>query len=248
MEYFSRIGKISNEALMRVICREIKVNIFFSNLKYNIFTPKLLDIYFPQETNFDDHKSVKGIYLVFTYYRQTLHHILRTKDFQLQKKEVIVFIYNFLCAMKFIHNSNVVHRDLKPTNILVTNDLEVIIADFGLARSIKQINSQKLERKRSHKCFTRYYRPPEVIMGIDDYDERADLWSIGCIIFEVIQKMMKSCKSPQILFKGDSCYPHSPVEMNSNDSQSSEIKMSSDDQLIKIVESLDIEKKDINFV
>lgn len=46
--------------------------------------------------------------------------------------------------MKFIHDSNVVHRDLKPSNILVSDEMEVFIADFGLARSIKQINSERL--------------------------------------------------------------------------------------------------------
>lgn len=59
---------------------------------------------------------------------------------------------------------------------------------------------------------------------------------------------MKSSHSPKVLFKGDSCFPQSPLEIDSNDSQNSEIKMSNNDQLIKIIESMSIEMKDFNFV
>lgn len=75
-----------NEAYLRVICREVKINVFLSSLKSNIFTPRLVDIYFPTEISEDDPKSVKGIYLVFEYYRQTLQKILCSPEYPLMKK------------------------------------------------------------------------------------------------------------------------------------------------------------------
>lgn len=178
----------ANEAMMRIVCREVKINIFLSSLSCNIFSPRLLDIFFPPGTNEEKPESVTGIYLVFSYYRQNLYDILKLPEYPLNMKQSVVFAYNFLCAMKFIHNCNIIHRDLKPSNILITDNLEVIIADFGFGRCLKNKNPNKIERKLSHRCFTRYYRPPEVILGSNDYDERADIWSIGCILFEVIQK------------------------------------------------------------
>ena len=75
-----------NEAYLRVICREVKINVFLSSLKSNIFTPRLVDIYFPADTVEDDPKSVRGIYLVFEYYRQTLQKILCSPEYPLMKK------------------------------------------------------------------------------------------------------------------------------------------------------------------
>lgn len=84
-----------------------------------------------------------------------------------------VFTYNFLCAMNFIHKCNFVHRDIKPSNILITEHLEVKIADFGLSRSLNIVEPGKrsdLQRPMSSACFTRYYRPPEVILAKSDYN------------------------------------------------------------------------------
>lgn len=155
----------ANETITRLICREVKINIFLSSVSYNIFTPKLLDIFFPPETNEEDPASVTGVYMVFKYYSQNLYKVLMSPEYPMDLKQVVVLAYNLLCAMKFIHNCNIIHRDLKPSNILITRDLEVIIADFGFGRCLNSLNPKKMERKRSHRCFTRYYRPPEIILG-----------------------------------------------------------------------------------
>jgi serine/threonine protein kinase len=101
------------------------------------------------------------------------------------KGQAVVFTYNMLCAIRFIHSSNIVHRDLKPGNILVTPDLEVKICDFGFSRGIQTAlvgNQQK--RRMSLTAFTRFYRPPEVILGCT-YNQKADIWSLGCLLSEV---------------------------------------------------------------
>lgn len=70
--------------------------------------------------------------------------------------------------MHFVHKCNLVHRDIKPWNILITESMEVKIADFGMARSVKPLKSHeygKFRRSMSSECFTRFYRPPEVILA-----------------------------------------------------------------------------------
>lgn len=85
-----------------------------------------------------------------------------------------------------MHSANVLHRDLKPSNILVNNHLQVKICDFGLARSLDLACEEQRKRRLSHTCFTRHYRPPEVILHVRAYDEKADIWSLGCIFSEVL--------------------------------------------------------------
>ena len=94
--------------------------------------------------------------------------------------------YNLLCAVKFIHSANIIHRDLKPCNILMNEDFQVQLCDFGLARGLEQEDVEsKRQRRMSFTCFTRYYRPPEVILHYTGYNQKADIWSLGCIVSEI---------------------------------------------------------------
>lgn len=91
-----------------------------------------------------------------------------------------------------MHEKNIAHRDLKPENILIKhppfgqgNDplkCELKIADLGAA---KVLNSQNLN---TPYVVSRYYRAPELIMGSQNYDCSIDVWSTGCILFELITR------------------------------------------------------------
>lgn len=89
-------------------------------------------------------------------------------------------------SVKYMHSANLVHRDLKPANILMTSDCTVRLCDFGFARSLKKKDDVS-KRPMSPVCFSRFYRPPELILAQENYDTRADLWSLGCIISEVMK-------------------------------------------------------------
>ena len=58
----------------------------------------------------------------------------------LTEDHVVVILYNMICAMKFLHRASVVHRDLKPGNILVDGSCQIVLCDFGLARSLPSNN------------------------------------------------------------------------------------------------------------
>jgi len=84
--------------------------------------------------------------------------------------------------MTYCHTNTVIHRDLKPNNILFSEDLnEVRIADFGLARTY----SLPL-KAYTHEVVTLWYRAPEVLLGAKEYSLGVDSWSIGCIFFELM--------------------------------------------------------------
>ena len=82
-----------------------------------------------------------------------------------------------------MHSANIVHRDLKPRNLLVNSNCDLKIADFGLARPIiNKIKSSVL----SEYVTTRWYRAPELLVGMVDYTTAVDMWSVGCIFAEIL--------------------------------------------------------------
>ncbi len=90
-------------------------------------------------------------------------------------------MYQLLKGVEHIHNNKVFHRDLKPQNLLISNDKIMKIADFGLAR-----NFGIPVKNYTHEVVTLWYRSPEVLLGSRNYNITIDTWSIGCIFAEMI--------------------------------------------------------------
>lgn len=155
-----------------------------------------------------------------------------------------MLIYNLLLALRYLHQAGVIHRDLKPNNILVNMHCQVQLCDFGWARTIEDQVQEEVGtvRKRTQDFCTRYYRPPEVILRYSNYDTRTDIWSFGCIVAELVRywlvssqpELEKKIKS-HVLFKGESCYPLSPVF-----SEGGSDMTDSNDQLVLILRTLGI--------
>ena len=70
---------------------------------------------------------------------------------------------------------------MKPQNLLITNDLKLKLADFGLSRMFSLPMG-----KMTHEIITLWYRPPEVLLGLENYTTKVDSWSVGCIMAEMI--------------------------------------------------------------
>ncbi|XP_034411406.1 cyclin-dependent kinase 15 isoform X2 [Cyclopterus lumpus] len=100
----------------------------------------------------------------------------------LHSHNVRLFMFQLLRALCFIHSRRILHRDLKPHNLLISYLGELKMADFGLARS-KSIPSQTF----SSEVVTLWYRPPDVLLGSTDYSTALDIWGAGCIFVEMLQ-------------------------------------------------------------
>lgn len=87
-------------------------------------------------------------------------------------------------AIWFCHENFVLHRDIKPNNLLIAADGEVKLADFGLARSFSEPY-----RRMTSNVITRWYRPPELLFGAKHYSGAVDIWSVGCVFAELVLRI-----------------------------------------------------------
>lgn len=98
------------------------------------------------------------------------------------EEEVIKsFLYQLLKGVAYCHSKLVLHRDLKPQNLLISRQGQLKIADFGLARPFGAP-----VRSYSPEVVTLWYRSPDVLLGSKFYSTGIDMWSIGCIFAEMI--------------------------------------------------------------
>jgi len=128
----------------------------------------------------------KDIYLVFEFMETDLHAVIRANILEDIHKRFI--IYQLLKAIKYMHSAKVVHRDIKPSNLLLNSECLVKVADFGLARSINSTanKDEKTTQILTDYVATRWYRAPEILLGSTNYTEGVDMWSVGCILGELI--------------------------------------------------------------
>lgn len=127
----------------------------------------------------------KDIYVVFEYMETDLHVVIRANILGDIHKQFI--IYQLLKTMKYLHSAEILHRDMKPSNLLLNSDCTMKVADFGLARSILTLEREQVARPvLTDYIATRWYRPPEILLGSTRYTKSVDMWSVGCILGELI--------------------------------------------------------------
>ena len=127
----------------------------------------------------------KDLYLVFDDFMETdLNQVIKAKI--LEEIHIRYIIYQLLKALKYIHSAKLLHRDVKPSNILIDASCKIKLCDFGLCRSIA--DGEHLENvEMTDYVATRWYRSPEILMGSKKYTEGLDLWSVGCILGEMFR-------------------------------------------------------------
>ncbi|XP_074047738.1 cyclin-dependent kinase 15 isoform X2 [Macrotis lagotis] len=100
----------------------------------------------------------------------------------LHPHNIRLFMFQLLRGLAYIHHQHILHRDLKPQNLLISYLGELKLADFGLARA-KSIPSQTY----SSEVVTLWYRPPDALLGATEYSSDLDIWGAGCIFIEMFQ-------------------------------------------------------------
>ncbi|KRX03160.1 Protein kinase-like domain [Pseudocohnilembus persalinus] len=121
-------------------------------------------------------------YLVFEYVERNLLEVLEEKPDGLDPELIRNVIFQLLNAIKQCHQNDIIHRDIKPENLLITNNYSLKLCDFGFARTLLNKEGQIL----TDYVATRWYRPPELNLGVTNYGTAVDIWAVGCIMGELI--------------------------------------------------------------
>uniref|UniRef100_A0A674DPQ5 mitogen-activated protein kinase n=1 Tax=Salmo trutta TaxID=8032 RepID=A0A674DPQ5_SALTR len=132
----------------------------------------LLDV-FTSEISLD---RFHDFYLVMPFMGTDLGKLMKME--RLSQDRVQFLVYQMLKGLKYIHSAGIIHRDLKPGNLSVNEDCELKILDFGLAR--------QTDTEMTGYVVTRWYRAPEVILNWMHYTQTVDIWSVGCIMAEML--------------------------------------------------------------
>jgi len=128
--------------------------------------------------------SGKQVFLVFEFLDNDLKQYLDLKKKKHEPLDPLLiksYMYQIVKGIAFCHCHRVLHRDLKPQNLLIDKKGYIKLADFGLARAFNLP-----VRTYTHEVVTLWYRAPEILLGTKHYSTPVDIWSIGCIFAEMV--------------------------------------------------------------
>ncbi|XP_058618515.1 cyclin-dependent kinase-like 2 isoform X2 [Onychostoma macrolepis] len=137
-------------------------------------------------------KRKRRWYLVFEFVDRTVLDELEQFPSGLDPLRVRKHLYQILRAVSFCHQHNIIHRDVKPENVLVSQLGVVKLCDFGFARTMAAAPGEVY----TDYVATRWYRAPELLVGDTGYGKAVDVWAVGCLFFEML--------TGEPLFPGDS--------------------------------------------
>ncbi|XAR49333.1 Cyclin-dependent kinase [Bertholletia excelsa] len=167
-------------------------------------------------------KASCSLYLVFEYMEHDLAGLIASPTVKFTEPQIKCYMQQLFRGLEHCHNHGVLHRDIKGSNLLIDNDGNLKIGDFGLANFFRSNSSQPL----TSRVVTLWYRPPELLLGATNYGTSVDLWSAGCILAELyagrpimrgrteveqLHKIFKLCGSPSDEYWQKSKLPHATI-------------------------------------
>lgn len=161
-----RLGK-QKEGVNFTALREIKL---LKELK----DPNIIELIdaFPHKGN---------LHLVFEFMESDLEAVIRDRNIVLSPADIKSYLQMTLKALAFCHKKWVLHRDMKPNNLLLAADGQLKLGDFGLARIFGSP-----DRRFTHQVFARWYRAPELLFGTKQYGPAVDIWGAACVFAELL--------------------------------------------------------------
>lgn len=144
--------------------------------------------------------TFEDTYIVTDLMETDLHRVINSPE-ALSSDHIAFITYQLLCGLRYVHSAHIIHRDVKPSNVLINRDCLVKLCDFGLARGIdlcpvtpnsidgtmtpRSLDGEPLiDEALTEYVVTRWYRAPELLLA-SRYSSAIDLWAVGCILAEM---------------------------------------------------------------
>uniref|UniRef100_A0A1I7Y5Z3 Protein kinase domain-containing protein n=1 Tax=Steinernema glaseri TaxID=37863 RepID=A0A1I7Y5Z3_9BILA len=143
-----------------------------------------------------------AFYLIFTFCDHDLAGLLHNKvDISLEYKKTM--LKHLFTGLSVLHGKNIMHRDMKPVNILLGSDGYLKLGDLGMARPLLEKTPELPDACYTNSVVTLWYRPPELLLGEVKYGPEIDMWSAGCIMaqFWTIKPIMQGDTEQEQLYK-----------------------------------------------
>ena len=166
------------------LSREIEI---LQSLKNSIHTVQLVECFYSE-----NNKNSIIQNMVFEYFPNDMYNIIKKYKIKNQKipiEKIKLFTYQLFKGLQELKNKYIIHRDIKPENILVDNNNLLKICDFGAAKFFD------IDIKSSPYVVSQFFRAPELFLCSTDYNEKIDIWAVGCILGELL--------TLDPIFKGD---------------------------------------------
>lgn len=125
------------------------------------------------------------IYMALEYVEHDLAGILLNNDLVIEPGHAKSLAKQMFRALGFLHKKRILHRDIKGSNMLITANGIVKLADFGLARKLDLIEPNE---RLTNRVITMWYRPPELLLGSEYYGGEVDIWGLGCLLVEIFTR------------------------------------------------------------
>ncbi|KAI0501556.1 hypothetical protein KFK09_016501 [Dendrobium nobile] len=166
-------------AIKRIRLGKHKEGVNFTALREIKLLKELKD---PNIIELIDAFPYKGnLHLVFEFMESDLEAVIRDRNIVLSPGDIKSYLQMTLKGLAHCHKKWVLHRDMKPNNLLIAADGQLKLADFGLARIFGSP-----DRRFTHQVFARWYRAPELLFGTKQYGPGVDVWAAGCIFAELL--------------------------------------------------------------
>ncbi|XP_064608067.1 cyclin-dependent kinase 7-like [Liolophura sinensis] len=125
-----------------------------------------------------------NVSLVFDFMETDLEIVIKDSSIVLTQSHIKSYVIQTLQGLEYLHKRWILHRDLKPNNLLINKQGILKLGDFGLAKFFGSPN-----RIYTHQVVTRWYRAPELLFGARNYGTGIDIWAVGCILAELLLRV-----------------------------------------------------------